>query len=119
MTAPMPARSHANMSVVEREFTFDALLAEFGEVETQAPDAAAEKPAPEAVPSAASTEALLPAAAAAPQAAESAAASAVAPQRRSLLTRPLKMPSPEALKLSGLIAIAALSLTLVFIAISR
>jgi hypothetical protein len=103
MTAPMPARSHANMSVVEREFTFDALLAEFGEVETQAPDAAAEKPAPVETPAAAPT----------------ALASAVAPQRRSLLTRPLKMPSPEALKLTGLIAIAALSLTLVFIALSR
>lgn len=97
MTAPLPARAHANMSVAERELTFDALLAEFGEdVETrpQAPDAAATPSAPVAVVRA-------------------------APQRWAPFARPFTMPSPEVLKLSGLIALAVLSLTLMFVAISR
>lgn len=108
MTTPVPARAHANMSVAEREFTFDTLLAEFGEDETVAGTAPRVRQAPDA---AAANAPLVDTPRAAPQKWSQLA--------RPLLTRPFAMPSAEVLKLIGLIALAAASLTLVFIAISR
>jgi hypothetical protein len=104
IASPVPARAHANMTVAEREFSFDALLAEFGEtgaIPVQVPDAAAENVA--------ATEN------AAPSERPSAAQAARAAITRLLTTKP----SPEVLKLSALIALAALSLTLVFVALGR
>jgi hypothetical protein len=98
IASPVPARAHANMTVAEREFSFDALLAEFGEtgaIPVQVPDAAAENVAASERPSAAQAT-------------------------RAAITRLVTTkPSPEVLKLSALIALAALSLTLVFVALGR
>jgi hypothetical protein len=103
IASPVPARAHANMTVAEREFSFDALLAEFGEtgaIPVQVPDAAEKVAASENV-----------AASERPSAAQAA---------RTAITRLLTTkPSPEVLKLSALIALAALSLTLVFVALGR
>ncbi|MDN4641358.1 hypothetical protein QCD70_13960 [Agreia sp. PsM10] len=129
MTTPVPARAHANMSVTERELTFDSLLAEFGELEE------VQVPAAEFVPPAASAPAAdsLPAAfemrstpvpdAAAPKPVIAGTPRAAGPtwaaRSRALLSRLRAASSPEVLKLGGLIVVAALSLTLVFVALSR
>jgi hypothetical protein len=133
MTTPVSARDHANMTIAEREFTFDALLADFEQLDdrtdeadtstaatvrqssvgdprvdesqigdqpaqpVQAPDADAPHPARQ--------EALV-------------AAPGAAPRRAPMRLPALALPSPQVLKLGGLIAVAVLSLTLVFIALS-
>jgi len=119
MTTPVPARAHANMSVAERELTFDSLLAEFGELEvSEAPEepsvpASTEtRPTPTPIADAAAPT---PASPGTPQAARP----TKVPRSRPLLPRLRAKASPEVLKLSGLIAVAALSLILVFIALSR
>jgi len=151
MTAPVPARDHANMTVAEREFTFDALLAEFGEEENavegdaapvdetpkvaapallpaeapakraeptpsrRAPDAAAENAAPATRSAAkATTEPRTTSPVAKTPARQSSFAQKARAARRSLA-----MPSPDVLKLGGLVVVAGISLTLVFVALSR
>ena len=151
MTAPVPARDHANMTVAEREFTFDALLAEFGEEENavegdaapvdetpkvaapallpaeapakraeptpsrRAPDAAAENAAPATRSAAKATAEPRPAS----PAAKSAAKQSSFAQKARSARRSLAMPSPDVLKLGGLVVVAGISLTLVFVALSR
>ena len=119
MTTPVPARAHANMSVAERELTFDSLLAEFGALEEveapmvrSVPAGSEARPAPVAVLDVAAPR---PASPVTPQAARPTRVA----RSRPLLPRLRAKASPEVLKVSGLIAIAALSLTLVFIALSR
>lgn len=122
MITPVPARAHANMSATERELTFDSLLAEFGEAEEVEAPVADLAPAkfelqPASVPDAAAPRS-------APPGAPEAARPTWAARSRALLSRPLlsrlrEKASPEVLKLSGLIVVAALSLTLVFVALSR
>ena len=140
MTAPVPARDHANMTVAQREFTFDALLAEFGEPEASAAPVAAPATAPAAAP-------LVAPSASTPQSRRvpDAAAVASAPAKRSLAKasadrasapssaapsaapapkprrahRSLALPSDEILKLGGLVVVAGISLTLAFVALSR
>jgi hypothetical protein len=143
MTTPVSARDHANMTVAEREFTFDALLADFEKLEDSADEAdtstaataiesrveppVAESRARESrarEPQVDDPQALTHQApdAAAPHSAQGGAASAAprAVRRPASLRLPtLALPSPQVLKLSGLIAVAVLSLTLVFIALSR
>ena len=150
MTAPVPARDHANMTVAEREFTFDALLAEFGEEENgaeggaapvdetpkvaapallpaeapaerveptpsrRAPDAAAENAAPATRSAAKATTEPRTTSPVAKTPAQSSFAKKVRAARRSLA-----MPSPDVLKLGGLVVVAGISLTLVFVALSR
>lgn len=150
MTAPVPARDHANMTVAEREFTFDALLAEFGEEENdveggaapvnEAPKVAApallpaEAPAKRAeptpsrrAPDAAAENAAPATRSAAKATTEPRAASPVAKspaqssfaQKARAARRSLTMPSADVLKLGGLVVVAGISLTLVFVALSR
>ena len=150
MTAPVPARDHANMTVAEREFTFDALLAEFGEEENdveggaapvdetpkvaapallpaeapakraeptpsrRAPDAAAENAAPATRSAAKATAEPREVSSVAKSPAQSSFA-----QRARAARRSLTMPSPDVLKLGGLVVVAGISLTLVFVALSR
>ena len=117
MTTPVPARAHANMSVAERELTFDSLLAEFGALEE------VEAPVVRSVPAGSEVRPAPVADASAPTApvmgAPRAARPTLAARSRHLWSRTQEKASPEILKLSGLIVIAALSLTLVFIALSR
>jgi len=126
MTTPVPARAHANMSVTERELTFDSLLAEFGELEEfeapvadSVPEASVAAPVPAMFEArsapVADAAAPKPVVAGTPQAARPTWAA----RSHSLLSRLRAASSPEVLKLSGLIAVAALSLTLVFVALSR
>ncbi|SKA82134.1 hypothetical protein SAMN06295879_0436 [Agreia bicolorata] len=153
MTAPVPARDHANMTVAEREFTFDSLLAEFGDPDASAqvdadsapgPAIAAAAPVP-TVAAAAPVPAAAPVAHTAPpqrrQVADAAAASPAptrrsaakaaaqapiaqspapfaAPRRRAARLS-LPMPSAGVLKLGGLVAVAGISLTLAYVALSR
>jgi hypothetical protein len=138
MTTPVSARDHANMTVAEREFTFDALLADFEKLEDGADEADASTAATaiesRVEPPVAESRAREPQVddpqapthqapdAAAPHSAQGGAASAAprAVRRLASLTLPtLALPSPQVLKLSGLIVVAVLSLTLVFIALSR
>lgn len=150
MTAPVPARDHANMTVAEREFTFDALLAEFGEEENDAEGGAAPVDETPKVAAPALLPAEAPAARAEPtpsRRAPDAAAENAAPATRSAAKataepgpspvaktpaqqfsfakkvraarRSLAMPSPDVLKLGGLVVVAGISLTLVFVALSR
>jgi hypothetical protein len=139
MTTPVSARDHANMTVAEREFTFDALLADFDKLEDHAEerDTSVSAPAdvkqpqaphvPDAVaPHSARSEST---SAARETAARDAAPETTAPDAAPLRAaeeprtakprRTRELPSPEVLKLAGLIVVAALSLTLVFIALSR
>ena len=132
MITPVPARAHANMSATERELTFDSLLAEFGEAEEVEAPVADLAPAKFELQSASVPDAAAPRSA--PPGAPEAARPTWAARSRALLSRPvLSRPvmwrpmlsrlrakaSPEVLKLSGLIVVAALSLTLVFVALSR
>jgi hypothetical protein len=133
MTTPVSARDHASMTVTEREFTFDALLADFDELENHAHDVETpsalrvDKPgqaSDAAAPHSAQVEAAVSAApeAAAPHSAQDEAAFVgpqPAPPRASTTRRALALPSREVLKLSGLIVLAVLSLTLVFVALAR
>jgi hypothetical protein len=142
MTTPVSARDHANMTVAEREFTFDALLADFEELEDRADEAdtstEARTSAPHVELSVVEPRVVEPRVpgsqisdqraqprrapdAAAPQSEPREAASAAprAPRRAALKLPTLELPSPQVLKLAGLIVVAALSLTLVFIALSR
>ena len=123
MTTPVPARAHANMSVTERELTFDSLLAEFGELEGVEATAADSAPAAASVPAVFEMRSTPVGDAAAPKAVVTGAPHAARPpwasRSRSLLSRLRAASSPEVLKLSGLIVVAALSLTLVFVALSR
>jgi hypothetical protein len=111
------------MTVAEREFTFDVLLAEFGDDEHQA--RADEAPAP------ASAVAVGPAptngsASKVPRAEKPRTRSArpeaspapVASKSRSL-RRSFAAPSDDVLKLGGLVVVAGISLTLAFVALSR
>jgi hypothetical protein len=118
MTTPVPARDHANMTVAEREFTFDALLDDFRELETAGGDA--ETPAANAaVDSRLHTRRAPDASAPQPASAEPATAKPEAASRPTpTMRRPLAWPSPQVLKLTALIAVAVLSLTLVFIALT-
>lgn len=148
MTTPVSARDHANMTVSEREFTFDALLADFDQLEDRA-DEAETSTAPdngesqvESRPSetrASETRAgdlqtsdqraqphQAPDAVAPHSERGEAAPAAPGPVRRrasmklpSMKLPSLALPSPQVLKLAGLIVVAVLSLTLVFIALSR
>ncbi|MBF4633019.1 hypothetical protein ITJ38_01225 [Agreia pratensis] len=138
MTAPVPARDHANMTVAQREFTFDALLAEFGDPEASATPVAA--PAPAAAPlvapsastpqsrrvpdaaavaSAPTKRSLAKASAARASAPSSAAPSAAAAPKPRRARRSLALPPDEILKLGGLVVVAGISLTLAFVALSR
>jgi hypothetical protein len=136
MTTPVSARDHANMTVAEREFTFDALLADFDKLEDHAEErdtsvsAPADVKQPQAphVPDAAAPHSVRSESTSAARetaARETAAREAAAPLRAAEEPRTAKprrtreLPSPEVLKLAGLIVVAALSLTLVFIALSR
>ena len=117
MTTPVPARAHANMSVTERELTFDSLLAEFAELE------APEAPVADSVPAVTEVRPALVPDASGPTPAPAGTPRAERPtwveRTRPVVSRLAAATSPEVLKLSGLIALAALSLTLVFIAIAR
>lgn len=122
MITPVPARAHANMSATERELTFDSLLAEFGEAEEVEAPVADLAPAKFELQSASVPDAAAPRSA--PPGAPEAARPTWAARSRALLSRPVlsrlrAKASPEVLKLSGLIVVAALSLTLVFVALSR
>jgi hypothetical protein len=123
MTTPVPARAHANMSVTERELTFDSLLAEFGEIEEFEAPAADSAPAAGSVPAAFEMRSTPVPDAAAPKPVIAGTPQAARPtwaaRSRALLSRLQAASSPEVLKLSGLIVVAALSLTLVFVALSR
>jgi hypothetical protein len=138
MTTPVSARDHANMTVAEREFTFDALLADFDKLEDHVErDTSVSAPADVKQPQAPQTpDASAPhsARSESTSAARETAARDVAPETTAPDAAPLRaaeeprtakprrtreLPSPEVLKLAGLIVVAALSLTLVFIALSR
>jgi len=118
MTTPLPARDHANMTAAEREFTFDALLAEFDDNATQAEggatsDSAAARPAKRAVERGAKR-----AAGARPKARVSDAAATNSSKKRRARRSWVK-PSAGDLKLGGLVVVAGISLTLVVVALSR
>ncbi|KJC63673.1 hypothetical protein TZ00_14320 [Agreia bicolorata] len=149
----MPARDHANMTVAEREFTFDSLLAEFGDPDASAQVDAGSAPAtpaaaaavaaaaaaPSPVPAAAPVAHTAPpqrrqipdvaAASPAPMRRSDAKAAAQAPiaqvpapfaaPRRRAARLSLPMPPAGVLKLGGLVAVAGISLTLAYVALSR
>ena len=119
MTTPLPARDHANMTAAEREFTFDALLAEFDDNATHVEGGAASESAT-ARPAKRAPERSAPRAAGARSKArvsDAAAMNSALKKRRA--RRSLAKPSVDELKLGGLVVVAGISLTLVVVALSR
>ncbi|SMQ58265.1 hypothetical protein [Agreia sp. VKM Ac-1783] len=127
MTTPLPARDHANMTAAEREFTFDALLAEFDDNATQAEggaasDSAAARPAKRPIERAAKRpveRGARRAAGARPKARVSDAAGTNSASKKRRARRSWVTPSADDLKLGGLVVVAGISLTLVVVALSR
>jgi hypothetical protein len=115
------------MTAAEREFTFDALLAEFDDNATHvdggaAPESAAARPAKRPVERAVKLpveRAAKPAAGARPKARVSDAAATNSASKKRRARRSWVKPSADDLKLGGLVVVAGISLTLVVVALSR
>ncbi|WP_139824706.1 hypothetical protein [Agreia pratensis] len=120
------------MSVAEREFTFDSLLAEFGDDERTArveggvasPTSAVAAPAVVTAVAAAAAPVLGVHTPSRRRVADAAAvrpapAKRPAAKKSDFARRALAMPSADVLQLGGLVVIAGISLTLAFVALSR
>ena len=119
------------MTAAEREFTFDALLAEFDDNATQAEggaasDSAAARPAKRTAKRPIERAAKRPvervakrAAGARPKARVSDAAARNSASKKRRARRSWVTPSADDLKLGGLVVVAGISLTLVVVALSR
>ncbi|WP_202565973.1 hypothetical protein [Agreia sp. COWG] len=111
MTNPLPANAHANAAVTQRELSFDALVAEFGQPEYEQRPESRVKPVRE--PKAAPTREAKAAPTREPKPAGG------TQQARKPRRAALRIPGVETLKLLGLVVVVVISSTLAAVALTR